>query len=790
MPGIPGDALDSRSTAQQCRDFIVELSALQSSFGNTFGVAPLLKAGTDFETAPNFFTGSISAFALSADLRQGVPFPRNSYSRWAAPGQGVHPTRNTGGTAINTSTAVGSQFALAFSEFSSDDPATPAFNFNGIVGGVVNFDPDFPSRLHVARVVGAVNSPEWFCDLSQFGMGTVDADGHVHFRADSFNSVPCGLFGALPGNNYFRTDLLARTCGTLNVVSDQGASNASDWLLVSSTVIHNVPNIIPGSITGGSPLVIGSNFISQFVHGALATLSTTSAHLSGTTDHRGAVAYGIHSFPAIFGTGAVNGTGAILSRTGTTNNRISLFGLGVNGGPVGAISRELPALVTDPETGYSAGGTWTHIFGATAFRGGSSQVGLGRDQAGRLLAAAVFNVGGTSSGEATNTIAVARVTPTTTDWSVAAYTNGANGKPIRDGAGNDIGNLVELATGPSLSPPMIDSVGNVWFLSPYALDAGGSGVGLFRAVYDPATFSYGLELVLSNGQVFRGANSDRDYLVRFITLNGATGISPGAPFSHAIRQGAHNGLDPATLATSDARTLGGLALNVNIVYDVDDNGVFEDIDAVPGTADQEYNVLLYVGAAVDCNGNGVPDDLDILLGNSQDFNGDGVPDECGVAISYCAGDGTGTTPCPCGNTGGPGRGCANSTASGGGLLAATGSASVSAGDLVLVGSGSQPGQPGLYFQGNNAINGGNGIQNGDGLRCAGGSIRRIQVVAAGGLASPNPGGSQTTVNIAAQGFANPGDTRRYQWWYRNPSPQAPCGTGFNLSNGLEVIWQP
>src|SRR5690606_13009520 len=135
------------------------------------------------------------------------------------------------------------------------------------------------------------------------------------------------------------------------------------------------------------------------------------------------------------------------------------------------------------------------------------------------------------------------------------------------------------------------------------------------------------------------------------------------------------------------------------------------------------------------------------------FNGDGVPDECGVALSFCAGDGTGTTPCPCGNTGGPGRGCANSTASGGALLSAAGSASVSAGDLVLVGSGAQPGQPGLYFQGNNAINGGNGIVNGDGLRCAGGGLRRIQIVSAGGAASANPGGSQTTVNIAAQGLA-------------------------------------
>ena len=160
-----------------------------------------------------------------------------------------------------------------------------------------------------------------------------------------------------------------------------------------------------------------------------------------------------------------------------------------------------------------------------------------------------------------------------------------------------------------------------------------------------------------------------------------------------------------------------------------------------------------------------------------------------VGVAFCFGDGTGNA-CPCGNSGTAGRGCANSTASGGALLEVTGSASVLAGDLVLVGTGAQPGQPGLYFQGNNAINGGNGIQNGDGLRCAGGNIRRLQIRVAGGAASANPGGSSTTVNIAVAGAVSPGDTRRYQWWYRNPAPGAPCGTNFNLSNGYEVVWVP
>jgi hypothetical protein len=156
----------------------------------------------------------------------------------------------------------------------------------------------------------------------------------------------------------------------------------------------------------------------------------------------------------------------------------------------------------------------------------------------------------------------------------------------------------------------------------------------------------------------------------------------------------------------------------------------------------------------------------------------------GPGTAYCFGDGSGT-PCPCGNPGSPGRGCANSTASGGALLEGAGSSSVGAANLVLVGSGAQPNQPGLFFQGNNATSGGSGFHNGDGLRCAGGGIRRLQIVTA------NPvGSSMTTVDIAALGLVAPGDTKRYQWWYRNPSPAAPCGTTFNLSNGLEVLWAP
>ena len=145
--------------------------------------------------------------------------------------------------------------------------------------------------------------------------------------------------------------------------------------------------------------------------------------------------------------------------------------------------------------------------------------------------------------------------------------------------------------------------------------------------------------------------------------------------------------------------------------------------------------------------------------------------------AICFGDGGGTS-CPCGNNGG--GGCANSTGAGSTLIGA-GSNSVSAGDLALSASNALPGQPGLFFQGDNAINGGNGNVFGDGLRCCGGNVIRLQVV----VPDAN-GNAATSVNIAASGGVSPGDTKCYQYWYRDPA--GPCGSGFNLTNGYQVSW--
>lgn len=150
---------------------------------------------------------------------------------------------------------------------------------------------------------------------------------------------------------------------------------------------------------------------------------------------------------------------------------------------------------------------------------------------------------------------------------------------------------------------------------------------------------------------------------------------------------------------------------------------------------------------------------------------------------YCFGDGSGTA-CPCGNAGGPLHGCGNGTFHAGAALGASGLAGVTADSLVLTVVSSVPGQSGLFLQGINAVGGGNGVLFGDGLRCAGGGLVRLQVRFANAS-----GSASTTVSIALAGGVAAGDVRRYQWWYRDPA-SSPCANGFNLSNGLEITWVP
>ena len=158
------------------------------------------------------------------------------------------------------------------------------------------------------------------------------------------------------------------------------------------------------------------------------------------------------------------------------------------------------------------------------------------------------------------------------------------------------------------------------------------------------------------------------------------------------------------------------------------------------------------------------------------------------ALSFCAGDGS-SGLCPCANAGGAGRGCASSSNGAGALLAATGT--VAPDTVVLAASGEPSNALSIFMQGNVAIP---PTAFGDGLRCAGGTIKRLATKPAsgGGVAYPAAGEPSITARSASLGDPiAPGTTRIYQTYYRDPALlfcPFPLGDGWNVTQALRIAW--
>ena len=154
----------------------------------------------------------------------------------------------------------------------------------------------------------------------------------------------------------------------------------------------------------------------------------------------------------------------------------------------------------------------------------------------------------------------------------------------------------------------------------------------------------------------------------------------------------------------------------------------------------------------------------------------------------CSADGS-AVACPCANTGLPGRGCENSGDTGGAVLFATGTTSPDT--VVLRSSGERSSALSVFFQGNASIV---PVVFGDGLRCAGGTLKRlyIKTASAGEAFAPGPGDPSITARSAALGVPIPAGGRRYyQVQYRDPDPSfcaAPIGSTFNASSAVKVNW--
>jgi hypothetical protein len=154
---------------------------------------------------------------------------------------------------------------------------------------------------------------------------------------------------------------------------------------------------------------------------------------------------------------------------------------------------------------------------------------------------------------------------------------------------------------------------------------------------------------------------------------------------------------------------------------------------------------------------------------------------CGPAplgTAFCFGDGT-SGPCPCVNesTLGAGEGCNNSQGYGA-VLAAAGSGTVAGDDAVFSISQGRANQTSMLIQGQQSVV----IPFKDGILCMGNPTYRLEPITL-----DSNGDGVSTSSIVTGGNVLPGQTRNYQVWYRDPAI-SPCGTGSNLTNGLQIAW--
>ena len=164
--------------------------------------------------------------------------------------------------------------------------------------------------------------------------------------------------------------------------------------------------------------------------------------------------------------------------------------------------------------------------------------------------------------------------------------------------------------------------------------------------------------------------------------------------------------------------------------------------------------------------------------------------------SLCDPGAGGVIACPCANPpSGPGRGCDNSAGTGGAVLSAAGGTYLSSDSLVFTTSGEKPTATSVLLQGTSAVV--NGSVYGQGVRCVGGTLKRLFAKAASGgsITAPNFVAGDPTVSARSAAKGNPisaGESRWYLVFYRDPIVLGGCPSGstFNATQTGEIAWSP
>jgi hypothetical protein len=166
---------------------------------------------------------------------------------------------------------------------------------------------------------------------------------------------------------------------------------------------------------------------------------------------------------------------------------------------------------------------------------------------------------------------------------------------------------------------------------------------------------------------------------------------------------------------------------------------------------------------------------------------------CTTGTPFCDPGVSGTLACPCANPpAGSGRGCNNSSNTGGASLGATGSSSLGADSVVFTTAGEKPTATSVVLQGTSLTS---GVLFGQGVRCVAGVLKRLYVKSAVGGSITAPSGSDPTVSARSASLGDPigaGSHRYYLVYYRDPIVLGGCSptATFNATNGRDLLWLP
>jgi hypothetical protein len=206
--------------------------------------------------------------------------------------------------------------------------------------------------------------------------------------------------------------------------------------------------------------------------------------------------------------------------------------------------------------------------------------------------------------------------------------------------------------------------------------------------------------------------------------------------------------------------------------------------------------LTFEATALDNSNCGGCGNVEAILGPSDAVAISITYTYCSAGADMCVPGRGGVIACPCRNAQvppGSTKGCNNSAGSGGAVLGSGGQALLSSDTVVFSTAGELATATSIVLQGNALAS--NGTVFGQGVRCAGGVLKRLytKIASGGSIVAPQVG--DATVSARSRTLGDTivaGETRWYTVYYRDPNISIVClsSASFNATQGQAIAWQP